>query len=172
MNFTRKIGFIFVFLTAVFFLFSCDGSQPFKDLRAYVENLKQKKVEPSKDDIVRSREEAEPASVKYEAEKRRSPFEILDVAPAKGVQTTNPLQAYPLDMLRFVGTVSQQDKTSAFISAPNNKIYQVKVGDVLGDRDSRVVSIESDRISLMEEYSENGSAPIKRVVTLQLKEAN
>jgi Tfp pilus assembly protein PilP len=75
-------------------------------------------------------------------------------------------------VLRFVGTVTQNGSTIAFISAPDNKIYQIKAGDIIGDHDSEVTQIDSDRISMIEQYSENGSTPMKRVVTLQLKEVS
>jgi type IV pilus assembly protein PilP len=173
MNFTHKFGFIVVFFMSVFLLFACDGSQPFKDLRGYIDNLKQAKIQPDTAELASTQEELAPASVKYESSTRRSPFEVLEAVPAtKGTTSTNPLQAYPLDMLRFVGTVTQNDQTIAFVSAPDNKIYQVKAGDILGDSHGEVVSIEPDRITLTELYTDNGNAALKRVVNLQLKEVS
>jgi len=172
MNFTRKFGLIIVVLAAVFLLYACDGSQPFKDLRVYIDNLKHANVQPDTKEKVITTEEMAPASVKYESETRRSPFEVMGSAPAKGIDSSNPLQAYPIDMLRFVGTVTQNGKTTAFVSAPDNKIYQVKEGDILGDNEEKVISIESDRISLMEQESEIGSNGMKHMVTMQLREVS
>lgn len=171
MSFTQRIGIITVLLGAMFILSSCDGSTPFKDLNAYLAKLKETKVETSEkgDADLKAKQ---PAIVKYEATSKRSPFEVMEASRTKGRVASNPLQAYPLDVLRFVGTVTQNGGTIAFISAPDNKIYQIKAGDIIGDRDSEVTQIDSDRISLIEQYSENGSTPMKRVVTLQLKEAS
>ena len=172
MNFTRKVGFIIVFACSVMLMFACDGSQPFKDLRTYIAGLKQAKIEPDAAELASTKPDVVPVSTKYEAATRRSPFEMMEASPTKGVESTNPLQSYPIDMLRFVGTVTQDNQTIAFVSAPDNKIYQVKVGDILGDSDNKVVTIESDRISLMEQSGDNGNAAMKRVVTMQLKESS
>lgn len=169
MNFTYKIGLLIVVLGTMF-LVSCDSSKPFKDIQEKIDKLKQTEVKSDAGNKDKTRKEAPPETAKYIAEKRRSPFEVMEAAPSKGKDSSNPLQAYPLDMLRFVGTVTQNGNTIAFISAPDNKIYQIKTGDMIGDHDSEVIKIDSDRISLMELYSEDGSAAMKRVVTLQLKE--
>jgi Tfp pilus assembly protein PilP len=170
MNLTRKFGFIIIFMAAIFLLFACDQGKPFKDLHAYIDKLKLTSVKKEDLASVKPVNQLQPASVKYQAQVRRSPFEVLEAAPVKGSTTNNPLHSYPLDMLRFVGTVTQNGSTIAFVSAPDNKIYQVKVGDVLGDRSSQILTIDADTISLTEQYSDNGSVPMKRVVTLQLKE--
>lgn len=170
MTVINKIGSLVIIIGSVLFLSACDGSKPFKDLQAFLEKLKQEDVKPDADKSKLVNNEVEPVSTQYVSDKLRSPFEIFEAAPSKGKATSNPLQAYPLDMLRFVGTVTQNNSTIAFISAPDNKIYQIKAGDIIGDRDSEVVKIESDKISLMEPTSEGGSAALKRVVTLQLKD--
>lgn len=169
MNFTRKIGLLAVMLGAIL-LVSCDNNKPFKDIEEKIAKMKQEGVKPDAGSKDSTKKEVPPETAKYESEKRRSPFEIMDAAPSKGKVSSNPLQAYPLDMLRFVGTVTQNGHTVAFISAPDNKIYQIKAGDIIGDHDSEVINIDADRISLVEHYSEDGSEAMKRVVTLQLKE--
>lgn len=172
MKLTQKFISFFIFAASMSLLTSCDGDKKFKDLHEYIEKLKQPKI-AAKDTVAQTKKIRFPVAAKYESSGRRSPFTVIEsTTTGKGVVSSNPLQAYPLDMLRFVGTVTQDDTTIAFVTAPDNKIYQVKVGDELGDRQSQVVSINSDNISLTEEVSENGSAPMKRVVTLQLKEAS
>jgi type IV pilus assembly protein PilP len=170
MNKIKSIVF-FVMLPAVILLSGCDNNSKFKDLQSYIDDLKKSESKETKSKTDEFKD-GPPVSVKYSSMTLRSPFEVLEAAPAKGKVATNPLQAYPLDMLRFVGTVTKEGRTIAFVSAPDNRIYQIKVGDVIGDHDSEVVKIESDRISLNEQYMEDGNTPMKRVVTLQLKEAS
>lgn len=173
MNISGKSGFTMIFFWSLFLLFACDGNQPFQDIKTYIEQLKQAKVDTSEDGKpVQATDIPEPEQVKFKEQIKRSPFDVLDAGPAKSGALTNPLQAYPLDMLRFVGTVTKDGTTVAFVAAPDNKIYQVKVGDVMGDRDAKVLSIDSDRISLMEETTDANNAAIKQVMTLQLKEAS
>lgn len=172
MNIARKLGFIAVFLISIFMLISCDGSKPFQDLSDYIANLKggDKAKEDTKQPAMPSVKP--PVNTKYESKSRRSPFEVREITNTKNRIAVNPLQAYPLDMLRFVGTVTQDGKTIAFISAPDSRVYQIKVGDIVGDRSAKVVSIDSDRISLVEQTSELGQQGMKRVVTLKLKETS
>ena len=169
MDFICKVGYLFLVIGLSLLVAACDGSKPFKDLNAYIEKLKVAEKEKGTDLPATSQK---PAASKYESTNRRSPFEVMEIKQTKGKVSSNPLQAYPLDMLRFVGTVTNNGDTVAFISAPDNKIYQIKTGDIIGDHDSEVIKIESDRVSLMEKTSDNGSTGIKRVVTLQLKEAS
>ena len=172
MNIRRKFGFIAVISMSAFLLLSCDRGSAHKDLEDYIAKLKNEEVKDERGGAVKIKHQLPPASAKYESDKHRSPFDVQEAAPVKSGDSSNPLQTYPLDMLRFVGTVSQDGKTKAFISAPDNKIYQIKEGDVICDHDSKSISIESDRISLMEQYTEDGGTTMKRVVTLQLKEAS
>jgi type IV pilus assembly protein PilP len=168
----QRVMYTMIWAASIVLLSSCDGDRKFKDLHVYIENLKQSKT-LANNTSRQTKKISFPVSAKYEAATKRSPFAGVESMPAgKGVVSSNPLQAYPLDMLRFVGTVTHGDATVAFVTAPDNKIYQVKVGDVLGDHQSQIVSIDSDSISLTENVTENGNAPMKRVVTLQLKEAS
>ena len=157
---------------SAFLLLACDRGKPHKDLQEYIDKLKHETVKDESGNAVKITKQLPPVSAKYESNAHRSPFAVQEAAPVKGGSSSNPLQSYPLDMLRFVGTVTQDGKTKAFISAPDNKIYQIKEGDAIGDHDSKVITIESDRISLMEQYIDEGNTEMKRVVTLQLKEAS
>lgn len=172
MSLNPKYSLISISVLTLFLLSGCEN-KPGKDLEDYVAKLKQTSVKSDTAEAMKIRLEVEPAKSTYGSAARRSPFEVLDTTPAKGRVTTNPLQTYPLDMLRFVGTVTRNGTTVAFVSAPDNKIYLVREGDIIGDRDSQIISINEDRISLEEQYlSEDGSTKMKRVVTLQLKEAS
>jgi Tfp pilus assembly protein PilP len=176
MNLTRKGGFISVFMAAMFLLFACDRNSVDGDLKAYIDTLKSSNTEGGvKADVARVSQAVAPIPVAFEPSKRRSPFETPDTAPAtaKAKAATNPLHAYAVDMLVFIGTVTQDAHTVAFISAPDNRVYQIKVGDLIGNNDSKVLAIEADHVSLEDMYTEDGgSKPEKRIVTIKLKEAS
>jgi len=82
----------------------------------------------------------------------------------------NPLQAYPLKVLRFVGTLTRNNHISAYIMTPDNMVYQANSGDTIGDNDNKIVKINVDHIELSEKYIETGKKPVTRIVTMQLKE--
>jgi type IV pilus assembly protein PilP len=172
MKVTSNSRFIIIFMASIFLLFACDQSKLKNALQADIEKMKHADIKHDDTESVKMVNEAQPVSVKYESGARRSPFEMMAVSPVKSSVSSNPLQTYSLDMLRFVGTVTQNGNNIAFISAPDNKLYQLRVGDIIGDRDSKVIAIELDKISLVEQYTGNGNTLMKRVVTLQLKEAN
>lgn len=164
----KGLGVISVSLIIAGSLVGCDSGQSKSDVDSYLARLKGAKVVQKSDDTKKA---TPPRQSSYQSAKRRSPFEVREITNTKAGLNANPLQAYPLDMLRFVGTVTQNGKTVAFVSAPDNRIYQIKVGDMIGDRQGKVVAIESEQMRLIESYNESGLGKKQRQVTLQLKEA-
>lgn len=174
MNITHKAGQIISLLGAILCLVSCGRGTP-SDLQAYINKVKSAEAGSMAivDSTLRVATPVPPVQVTYEAASRRSPFETMASTPVKNRVITNPLQTFPLDVLRFVGTVTQDAKTAAYVAAPDNRIYRIKVGDLIGEHDSKVMTIEPDKITLMDKYSSDDSAaPAEHVVTLQLKESN
>ena len=172
MDILHKLRFSGAIITFSLLLAACDGNEPFKDLSDYIAGLKGKDTPAQSEEKVSPVTAPAPSSIQYQSKALRSPFEVREITNVKSSVAANPLQAYPLDMLRFVGTVTQNGDTVAFITAPDSRIYQIKVGDVIGDRQGKVVTIDADRISLIEQSAEDGPAGMKRVVTLKLKETS
>jgi type IV pilus assembly protein PilP len=52
-----------------------------------------------------------------------------------------PLEAYPLESLKFVGVMSRKNKTFATIQTPDNMIYQVKPGQYMGEKLGLITSL-------------------------------
>lgn len=167
-----KSGLLMAALTPALMLVSCDSGGPEKELNAYIASLKSKDSGKTGNQKASAVVNTPPASTKYQSKMRRSPFEVREITNTKGGVVANPLQAYPLDMLRFVGTVTQNGNSVAFITAPDSRVYQIKVGDIIGDRQSKVATIDEDRISLVEQVDDEGHKGIKRVVTIKLKESS
>ena len=68
----------------------------------------------------------------------------------------------------LVGTVTKGKNYVAYIVTPDNLIYQVKEGDIIGDQHGKVVKIESSKMKIVEEDMANGEKSMQRMVTLQL----
>ena len=109
-----------------------------------------------------------PVPARFQAGQFRSPFENTNLGNANKTALT-PLQAYPLSMLRFVGIIEKGNMRFAFILTPDNKVYSISKGDILGDHYGKVVNITKQKIDIMEETSE-GNSKMPRMTTLQLKE--
>jgi Tfp pilus assembly protein PilP len=110
-----------------------------------------------------------PAVSTYQAAKLRSPFENTN-AIVNLNRSSNPLLIYPVSMLKFTGILHKKKNIIGYIAAPDNKIYQVSIGDDLGNRGGKVVVIDQNHIEILEFDSQNGEKPTQHLVTLQIKE--
>jgi type IV pilus assembly protein PilP len=80
-----------------------------------------------------------------------------------------PLEAYPLDSMAMVGSVSKKGQPYALLRV-DNLLYQVKVGDYLGQNYGRVTHIGETEIALREIVQDAAGEWIERPGTLQLQE--
>jgi len=137
---------------------SCSGNND--DLRRYIDEVKHRKTR-----------EIEPIpsfsplpTFKFpDNGNRRNPFkpithkkEQVDMnAPDKN-RPKEPLEAYPLDALKFVGTLRQGNDTWALIKLPSSDITHVRVGNYMGQNYGRIVSIKNNAIQLIETTQTSG----------------
>ncbi len=80
-----------------------------------------------------------------------------------------PLEAYPLDSMSMVGSVSKQGQPFALLRV-DNLLYQVKVGDHLGQNYGRITKIAETEIAMREIVQDAAGEWIERPATLQLQE--
>ena len=80
-----------------------------------------------------------------------------------------PLEAYPLDALTMVGSVVRGGRPHALLKA-DNLLYQVKVGDYLGQNYGRVTRITETEIALRELVPDTLGEIVERTSTLTLQE--
>jgi type IV pilus assembly protein PilP len=105
----------------------------------------------------------------------------LSVVVRQEVQQTNallaselnrrkePLEAYPLDSMSMVGSVARGAQPFALLRV-NNLLYQVKVGDYLGQNYGRVTRIAESEVTLREIVQDAAGEWIERPASLQLQE--
>jgi type IV pilus assembly protein PilP len=141
-----------------------------KDLRGRVEPLPQ--VRPY-----------EP--VPYKAEGQVDPFrpERINVAQAGGGgaagggrkpdldRPKEPLEAFPLESIQMVGTLSQKKETFALVKAGTN-LYRVRRGNYMGQNFGLIVAIDESQVSLKELVQDSGGEWVERTSSLQLQEGN
>lgn len=80
-----------------------------------------------------------------------------------------PLEAYPLDEMGMVGSVNKQGQPFALLRV-DALLYQVKVGDHIGQNYGRITKISETEISLREIVQDAAGEWIERPATLQLQE--
>lgn len=61
-----------------------------------------------------------------------------------------PLEAYPLESLKFVGSISREKLNYALIKTPDNSIHQLKVGNYAGQNFGIVTEITESGVMLKE----------------------
>ena len=80
-----------------------------------------------------------------------------------------PLEAYPLDSMSMVGSVNKQGRPYALLRV-DQLLYQVKVGDHLGQNYGRITRIAETEIALREIVQDAAGEWIERPATLQLQD--
>ena len=140
-----------------------------KDVRGRVEPLPQvKPYEP----------------VPYTAETQVDPFrpERIDVASAGAAAASagklapdpnrpkEPLEAFPLESIQMLGTITQNRETFALVKAGPN-LYRVKKGNYMGQNFGVITGIDEVQIALKELVQDAGGEWVERSSALQLVEA-
>jgi len=164
---------------AALLLAACDGEQ-YSDLKAELN-------EKTKD--FRGRVEPLPQvkpyePVPYTAEGIVDPFrpDRIDVAggpraprsdpnrPAPDLnRPKEPLEAYPLESIQMLGTISQNRETFALVKAGPN-LYRIKKGNYLGLNFGVVTTIDEAQINLKELVQDGQGEWVERTSALQLLE--
>jgi len=161
-------------MLAVAALAGCGGEQ-YGDLRQFVqesENLPRGRIPP-----VPEVKPYEPFA--YDAYDLTDPFKPRNIRPAKaaagGLQPDltrpkEPLEAYPLENLRMVGTLQQKKSTFALIRTPDNNLFRVRNGNYLGQNFGRIEDVSESGVKLKELVQDAAGDWTERISTLQLAE--
>ena len=80
-----------------------------------------------------------------------------------------PLEAYPLDSMSMVGSVNKLGQPFALLRV-DALLYQVKVGDYLGQNYGKILRVAETEIALREIVQDAAGEWIERPATLQLQE--
>jgi type IV pilus assembly protein PilP len=112
----------------------------------------------------------------YNAYDMQDPFfpRKMDTQESKGgpgPRTPEPLEAYPLDGLKMVGTLERNKVTYGLIQAPGRDIYQVSVGNHMGQDHGKIISITETEIQLRELVQDGTGDWTDRLSSLHLVES-
>src|SRR5438876_9939801 len=80
-----------------------------------------------------------------------------------------PLEAYPIDSMAMVGSVTRNGRPYALLKV-DNLLYQVKQGDYLGQNYGKITKISETDVSLREIVQDAAGEWIERMSNLQLQE--
>ncbi len=80
-----------------------------------------------------------------------------------------PLEAFPLEQIQMVGTLSQDKDVYALVKAGAN-LFRVKKGNYMGQNFGVITGIDESQISLKEVVQDSGGDWVERSTTVQLSE--
>ncbi len=95
----------------------------------------------------------------YAAAKLADPFAAFNLKAQQAAGTgprpdmnrrKEPLEEYPLDALKMVGTLARGKQAWAVIQAPDGTVHRVAVGDHMGQNFGKVLRISEEKIELVE----------------------
>ncbi len=81
-----------------------------------------------------------------------------------------PLEAFPLESIQMMGTITQGKQTFGLVKAGPN-LYRVKKGNYLGQNYGVITSIDEGQIAIKELVQDAGGEWVERATALQLVEA-
>jgi len=152
------------------------GGEEYEDLRQFVNesgNNLRGRVEPLP--------EVKPyEAFTYEAYELQDPFkprkpESADKnagdrpSQASDLRRKEALEAYPLESLKMVGTLQDKNKKMfALVKTPENNLYQIKIGNYLGQNFGIVTTITETSVTLKEVFQDTSGVWSERTSSLQL----
>jgi len=156
--------------------------QDMNDLRQFVETTKAKppgRVEPIPPFIPYQ-------SFEYTVQNLRDPFEQIDLRRKEETvgeisenatgprpdmdRIREPLEDFPLDTLRFKGTITKNGEKWGLIFAPDNTIHRVQVGNYMGQNHGRIIELNDTEIKLTEIVPDGLGNYIERQAAIALIE--
>lgn len=82
-----------------------------------------------------------------------------------------PMEAYPLESLKYVGLLSKSRLTYALLKTPDESVQQVKLGSYVGQNFGRVMQISEGEVLLMEIVQDDLNGDwVERTSSLVLQE--
>lgn len=111
----------------------------------------------------------------------RDPFAPLDFTPQiEPARSSGPrpdaarpreaLEDYPLDTLRMMGTLQQQNSLWALVRDPSGTLHRVQIGNHLGQNHGRITAINEHEVRLRELIPDGAGGWIEREAALAAKE--
>ena len=159
-------------------LAGCGGEQH-SDLRQFVkdsDNLPRGRIPPLP--------EVQPyEAFAYNAFDLTDPFRPRQITPPKPENVAGsikapdqnrkkePLEAYPLENLKMVGTLQQKKDIYALVRTPDNRLFRVRPGNYLGQNFGRITDISESTIKLKELVQDSGGEWKEEERSLLLQES-
>lgn len=155
------------------------GSDGLDDLRHYVENEhknRKPRVEPLPEIKI-------PPTFAYSATDRADPFASNNLSPKSSrskvkkslplylvTRRKGPLEAYPLDALKMVGTLQRKKQVWVVIKAPDGSMHRATHGEYMGKNYGVITTISEDKVALVEKVQNAVGDWVDRQAAISISE--
>lgn len=142
-----------------------------KDLRGRVDPLPQvKPYEPVPYTAEGQIDPFRPERIEVAAAGRAAPSALASVIEEQRKRPPEPLEAFPLESIQMMGTITQAKETFGLVKAGPN-LYRVRKGNYMGQNFGVITEIDEAQISLKELVQDSTGDWVERMSSLQLVEA-
>jgi len=142
-----------------------------KDLRGRVDPLPQvKPYEPVPYTAEGQVDPFRPERIEVAQSGRGAPSASAALLDEQKKRPPEPLEAFPLESIQMLGTITQNQETFALVKAGPN-LYRVRKGNYMGQNFGVITAIDEAQISLKELVQDSTGDWVERVSSLQLVEA-
>jgi type IV pilus assembly protein PilP len=90
--------------------------------------------------------------------------------PRDFTRRKEPLEAFPLESLNMVGTLSKNKTTYALVRTPEKDVFQVRAGNYLGQNYGVIIEIGDSDLKLKELLQDGAGDWTERSSSLQLQQ--
>ncbi|MCW9013822.1 MAG: pilus assembly protein PilP [Gammaproteobacteria bacterium] len=115
----------------------------------------------------------------YSASELRDPFEpafeaeVNENVDDSGLRPDSrrpkePLETFPLDTLRMVGILVQNQQTWGLVKDPNNVVHRVQTGNYAGQNEGQIVAVSEKQIDIVEIIPDGIGGYIERNASLAI----
>lgn len=147
------------------------------DLDHFISNLKNQRPPLSRTDEMRSEADHAESAIALS----RDPFTPTGSGQAMPETSLlkpdekrprEPLENYPLEALRWVGTIGHRGVSWALIQVDGGAVYRARPGSYLGQNNGKIISLENDRLGILELESLGDGAWREHLTQIHLAHAN
>lgn len=160
-------------------LAACTGGDQMADLRTYVQQVEARPARP-----IEPLPEIKPyETYAYSAGELRDPFEVPQATEAVGIASApkngirpdanrprEPLEGFPLDALRMVGTLDREGHRWGIVKARDGAVYRVQEGNFVGQNYGKITRISEQQMDLTEVVPDGQGGWLERPASLALND--
>jgi type IV pilus assembly protein PilP len=153
------------------------GSDQFQDLRQFVNDAESSAVTRARIDPLPKVDAYEPFV--YNQAELEDPFRPRKIEPAKAAKGSlqpdlnrrrEPLEAFPLDNLKMVGSLQQGKTLFALIRTPDSNLFRVRRNNYIGQNFGLVIEVDETGLKLKELVQDGAGEWTERITSLFLQD--